>query len=176
MENDLEIKQSFLRSEILDKGYDGQEFFDFLIQKKGEEGGDLNNWLMEDLKIIVINFHQTHKSNQKSYSNIMSQNANIQNENEVIDNIPTQQNIIEKITPDNNEQIENENIMEIKCKENEKGELSKYENLIIKLSFPEKKIESSGLLSLFSKTISITYNIKTESINKSDKRRYTHFE
>ncbi len=176
MENDLEIKQSFLRAEILDKGYDGQEFFDFLIQKKGEEGGDLNNWLMEDLKIIVTNFHQTHKSNQKSDSNIMSQNSNIQNGNEDTDNIPTQQNIIEKITPDNNEQIENENIMEIKCKENENGELSKYENLIIKLSFPEKKVESSGLLSLFSKTISITYNITTEPINKSVRRRYTDFE
>ena len=54
MQNDLENKQMYLRSEILDKGYNGQEFFDFLIQKKGEEAGDLTNWTTEDLKKIVI--------------------------------------------------------------------------------------------------------------------------
>ena len=40
----------FLRENILDKGYDANEFLSFLIQKKGgEDGADINQWTMEDL-------------------------------------------------------------------------------------------------------------------------------
>ena len=62
MDQDLESKQFFLRSEILEKGFDGEEFFQFLISKKGDEGGDLNNWTMFDLKIAVSEFQVSHKS------------------------------------------------------------------------------------------------------------------
>ena len=31
MDQDLESKQFYLRSEILEKGFDGEEFFQFLI-------------------------------------------------------------------------------------------------------------------------------------------------
>ena len=34
MENDLENKQMYLRTEILEKGYNAQDFFDYLVKKK----------------------------------------------------------------------------------------------------------------------------------------------
>ena len=183
MENELENKQTYLRTEILDKGYNAQEFFDFLVEKKGEEGGDLNNWLMIDLKAIVLEFQQSHQTNinQNNTSNDKSEQefSNLKiNEN---NNQQTPETTQEINNPnDNNKEkqtIEKKsNIYEIICKKDDNGKLSKYDALIIKLSFPEKKVESSGLLGLFSKSVYITYNITTEPINISVRRRYTDFE
>ena len=186
MENELENKQMYLRTEILDKGYNAQDFFDFLVQRKGEEGGDLNNWLMIDLKAIVMEFQQSHQPNINQNNNINNKseqelsNPTI-NENDIHNNIITTQQQQEiNNSNDNNKTKENiekkTNVYEIICKKDDNGKLSKYDALIINLSFPEKKVESCGLLGLFSKTISITYNITTEPINISVRRRYTDFE
>ena len=47
MEDEQEIKQSYLRKEILEKNYDTQSFLNFLITKKGENASDINNWTIE---------------------------------------------------------------------------------------------------------------------------------
>ena len=47
MDSSLEEKQEFLRSSILQAGYDAEEFMAFLQEKKGEDGMDLNNWLIK---------------------------------------------------------------------------------------------------------------------------------
>ena len=52
----IEEKQGFLRETILDKGYDANQFMQFLIDKKGEEGADVSNWLMNDLQAVVKEF------------------------------------------------------------------------------------------------------------------------
>ena len=51
-----EEKQNFLRENILDKGYDANMFVDFLIDKKGEGGANVENWTMSDLQIVVKEF------------------------------------------------------------------------------------------------------------------------
>ena len=57
MEDDsLEKKQSFLRTEILMKGYDAHEFSTFLSEYKGEEKVDLEYWTMEELSKAVESF------------------------------------------------------------------------------------------------------------------------
>jgi hypothetical protein len=48
----IEDKQNFLRENILDKGYDGYDFQQFLVEKKGNEGANIENWSMEDLKSV----------------------------------------------------------------------------------------------------------------------------
>jgi hypothetical protein len=55
MDSDRELKQNFLRTEILDKGYDPEEFLNFLITKKGDEASDLDVWNFQELK-SVYNF------------------------------------------------------------------------------------------------------------------------
>ena len=52
----IEEKQGFLRETILDKGYDVNQFIQFLTDKKGEEGADVSNWSMHDLQIVVKEF------------------------------------------------------------------------------------------------------------------------
>ena len=51
-----EEKQNFLRETILDKGYDVNQFVQFLIDKKGENGADVGVWTMSDLKKVVKEF------------------------------------------------------------------------------------------------------------------------
>ena len=59
-------KQIYLRENILDKGYDGEDFASFLISKKGEEGVNLKNWSLDELKSAVQEFIiiQSQKLNQ----------------------------------------------------------------------------------------------------------------
>ena len=54
----MEEKQNFLRETILEKGYDVNQFIEFLIEKKGEGGADVSVWSMHDLQIVVQEFIQ----------------------------------------------------------------------------------------------------------------------
>lgn len=57
MENNvIEKKQIYLREEVLEKGYNGEEFLEFLIEQKGENAADLNLWKLEELKDAVEEF------------------------------------------------------------------------------------------------------------------------
>ena len=65
MEEEQEIKQSYLRKEILEKNYDVNLFLEFLITKKGEIASDINNWTFEELKTVVSEFKNTQNENKK---------------------------------------------------------------------------------------------------------------
>ena len=54
----IEEKQGFLRDKILEKGYDVNQFVEFLIDKRGEGGADVANWSMHDLRLVVNEFIQ----------------------------------------------------------------------------------------------------------------------
>ena len=44
MEDDLSKKQTYLRENILEKGYDAEDFMKLLQNKKGEQSLDLSCW------------------------------------------------------------------------------------------------------------------------------------
>lgn len=48
----IEEKQDYLRSEILEKGYDGETFAGFLAEKKGQV--DLEAFTFEELKYVTL--------------------------------------------------------------------------------------------------------------------------
>ena len=107
MEEEQEIKQSYLRKEILEKNYDANSFLEFLITKKGEIASDINNWTIEELKAVVSEFKTTQNDNKKE--NISP--------NTILEDLPPADNQILKInsisTPlsskDNNKPQNNEN-------------------------------------------------------------------
>ena len=76
MSDEEHQKQIYLRENILDKGYDGEDFASFLISKKGEEGVNLKNWSLDELKSAVQEFIniQSQKFNQ---TNSIQNNYNI---------------------------------------------------------------------------------------------------
>ena len=49
-----------MRENILDKGYAAEDFVTYLISKKGDEGVDLGNWSLNELKLVVQEYILTH--------------------------------------------------------------------------------------------------------------------
>ena len=85
-----EEKQNYLRENILDKGYEAEEFVSYLTSKKGEEGVNLNNWSLEELKSVVKEYIKNNPINNK-----------IENDNN-IQNMPNQMNMNMNINMQNN--------------------------------------------------------------------------
>lgn len=47
-----ELKQDYLRNEILEKGYDSEKFLEFLTMKNNNELPELENYSLIDLKSV----------------------------------------------------------------------------------------------------------------------------
>ena len=73
MDSDEE-KQNYLRVNILEKGYDAEDFVAFLTTKKGEEGVNLSNWTLNELQSLVQEYILSHpKQNAQEINNIQPQ-------------------------------------------------------------------------------------------------------
>ena len=62
-QDQLQIKQELLKTEILDKNLDQMKFLQFCISQK-ENGDDLNNWTLEELKTCVNDFQESFKQKE----------------------------------------------------------------------------------------------------------------
>ena len=60
---EIQAKQTLLQTEIIDKNYDKTAFISFCLSKK-ENGDDLNNWTLDELKQIVSEFVSTQNEGQ----------------------------------------------------------------------------------------------------------------
>ena len=91
-----EEKQIFLRENILEKGYDTNMFVEFLMDKKGEDGADVANWSLPDLKNVVQEFISLHNgnsnNNQQEEQNENVEKNEVNNEQNEIKQQPQQQN------------------------------------------------------------------------------------
>ena len=194
MEDEQELKQQFLREEILEKNYDPQLFIDFLISKKGETAEDINNWSLDELKLIVIEFKNSHNISPKKESSF--------DKNEKTEAIKTKQNKnyisyynedtnnewlfmnpeTESTDITNNNSLNNSlnnmehNIIELDCLEPDHSPLSNYEKINITVSSPKKEYESTGLKGFFMKTIYYTFLLENKELKINKRRRYTDFE
>ena len=95
-DSDSELeKQNYLRENILNKGYEAEDFVSYLTSKKGEEGVDLSNWSLDELKNVVqeyitanpltqtqnINNTDNQPNNEINQNNIQANQILIQNMN-----------------------------------------------------------------------------------------------
>ena len=60
---ETEEKQNYLRNEIMNQNYDTEKFSDYISNLK-ENGVDLNNWTLEELKAVVTSFKNQEKSGE----------------------------------------------------------------------------------------------------------------
>ena len=60
-----EEKKAYLRQQILEKGYDKDDFLLFLMTKKGQEGLDIDNWEVCELMSIVSEYIKKKKNKIK---------------------------------------------------------------------------------------------------------------
>ena len=56
MSESLEDKQQFLRIEVLEQGYDPQDFSQFMMTIKNEENINLEQWSMAEIKNAVESY------------------------------------------------------------------------------------------------------------------------
>ena len=108
-EKDQEEKQKYLRQNILDKGYDANDFIAFLESKKGEGASDISNWSKIDLYAVVQEYILVHtKDNTNSKPKTEPSNNNNTNTNTNNNNI---NNNIEPKKENNNNNDKNSKIL-----------------------------------------------------------------
>ena len=181
-EKEQEEKQNYLRQNILDKGYDANEFVSFLISKKGEAASDISNWSMKDLHLVVQEFISIHKNenNSNSENNPISQTQtqNKSNDFEIIENNSINTNKNNNIQKDKinqqNFELNDENfgiiIPEyIECQKAEINSLNDQENIEITVTDPQKV--NNGF---FSRTY-INFLIITNPVNLKVRRKHDDF-
>ena len=164
MEETLKQKQSFLRENILDKGYNADDFMNLLDSKKGESGLDLNNWSMDELSSVIQEF--------LSMLNNPNEN-NIENENIITQpkiNIDSDENYEQMCLEKYREQKAEEEKEYGKCTKIEKSDFSKQNNIEIKISFPEK-IDKG----VFTKSFT-SYLVETFPFKYQVRKRFSDFE
>ena len=195
-EENLEQKKQYLTTEIINKNYNVNDFINY-CQKKKENGDDLINWTLEELKQCVSDFqvdqqkkNNSETKNKSSMKNFLFSNNNAENNNNINNNINNinSQNYIQSINENiqstnfetqNNLYSKNSNAQtpnpdggykkEIQCKILEKTELnSKKINVEIK----NPKTMTTSILSS-SYTI---YEIHTKEMNWTVYRRYSDFD
>ncbi len=94
-DDDLAEKQEFLNKEILEKGYEANDFVSFAKEKKGENGDDLNSWTLDELRMAVEEFQKKHKLKKSE-----------EEKNSVIDNVEEEEENrdgssgVEDVTPE----------------------------------------------------------------------------
>ena len=81
-----EEKQNYLRENILDKGYVAEDFVSYLISKKGDEGVDLGNWPLNELKLVVQEYIFTHPIANAQLGNNIQSSPQVQNNNSFSNN------------------------------------------------------------------------------------------
>ena len=176
MEDDIsqEEKQNFLRENILDKGYDVNEFVSFLKSKKGEEGADIANWSMVDLYEVVQEFVDQNKTEGASKPQTINQSKTMNPQK--TDNPPkiTPRRILSTKEPDTNPTLNDEDYgiiipEHLKCQKSETTELSKFENVIITVGEP-KKVDNG----FFSKAY-INFLITTNVLKVPVRRKHDDF-
>ena len=163
MEETLKQKQLFLRENILDKGYNAADFMNLLRSKKGESGLDLNNWAMDELSSVVSEFTSLLNQNENNDNNF---NNPIKKENKIESDEDYEQICLQKLK----EQQLKEKDEVGKCQKIEKTELSKSNNINIKISFPEK-IDKG----VFKKSY-ISYLVETFPYKFQVRKRFSDFE
>ena len=88
-----EQKQNYLRENILDKGYEAEDFVTYLTSKKGDEGINLGNWSLEELKSVVQEYISNNPLNNKQEAENNTNQANNTIPNNLVQNPILTQNI-----------------------------------------------------------------------------------
>lgn len=177
-------KQTFLINEIIKKGYDPQEFSEFLSELKGEEKIDLEYWTMEELKNAVDSFTQSKNINsEKNEINNSPEPSDIHqnkknNKNRKNDNKKSSKNLFEDMSDSDEEEDNNFDInilikdikeSKIECVKLKENEITKREDLYIELSLPSKTKS-------YVFTSSTEFVIEAKKLGWKTKRKISDFE
>ncbi len=140
----LKFKQKYLREEIIENGYNPDNFYKYICLQGGENEINLENWSLEKLKEVVNNFKNDptttidiNNINNNSFYNLYLPNENNEG-NENINNEKIKEENIEK-----NESLEKENLNNKDKIVNENKNILENDKIKNNEAAPIKKIEIS---------------------------------
>ena len=184
--NDKDLKIKFIKETILDENYN--DFINFCLSKK-EDGDNINNWTLEEIKSLVQEFNKNinllKEKEEININNIDNENKNnleekevdealnIENEieemkkNDLCEEDKDKENNIKKDKNKIKKKDKNEKI--IKCVKLEKTILNNEENITININNPKEIVGG-----LFSQNY-ILYTVETNPINWVVQRKYEDF-
>ena len=127
MKENLEYKQQYLRNEIIDQGYNPDDFGEFMVKLSSDENPNLENWSFDELKYIV-----------EKYKSTISEILEKENTKEI------QNNDIKQ------EEEQNEEIKDIQNKENEfpNEALQDYEKIIQTVKLEDNPLTNTEELNI----------------------------
>ena len=191
MEEDIKTKQHYLRSEIIDQGYDPSDFNTYMCSIRQEENIDLDNWSLEEIKKVVEGYKESliNKENQeeeekqeeekeienqlendkKNLNNNIynNQSINKDNKNELVSCKTINTLEIQVNKQENNAFADYEKV--IPCQKLEKNELTYRNDLYIKISEPKKINPGFFSISYYQ------YSVKTYPLNYDVSRKVSDF-
>ena len=116
LEESIEEKQQYLRSEIIDQGFDPQEFGQFMATIR-EGDLDLDKWTMSDLQNVVQNF----KSKKSELPQQQNQQEQTIQQNSTTNNLNSSENVTSS-QKENSPKKENNNIKNNETETKKKSE------------------------------------------------------
>ena len=166
---EIQAKQSLLQTEIIEKNYDKTAFINFCLSKK-ENGDDLNNWSLDELKEIVDEFVKSQSEiHIEAQPEPQSQNEAPQQDQPQQDGQEIKKEDIEKMEKFNADDSKNFKEKVLNCKKLEKTELSD-KKLIVSVRNPKEK--DGGV---FGKNY-VLYEVHTDPFNWVVYRRFSDFD
>ena len=198
MSESVEEKQEFLRNEIIDKGYNPEEFSSYMCNLKGEEGLDLEKWSISELQSLVDQFKSKMDKEKVQSSSQINENqiigeAKLENKNydeeikeEKIESSDKINTIPEKIEKKNinsqsssqstqyslpNDPFENYEKI-IKTAKIEKNEISEEKSLMVEIKDPVKI--SKGAFSSFYQYTMHSLPIGYKVVRKASDFQFLH--
>ena len=175
LDQDIKMKQNIIKSNIIDKNFDKNIFFNFCMNKKKQGGEDLSNWSLEELTSTINEFIEEQNkiilSNKTLEQEYQKQKEMAQNIHLNINELNNNYNNIQHIQKNNTSQNIS-NITEFYCNTLQKSFFNGKE---IKITIKNPKPIEMG----FFASSYIIYEIETILIKDKIKyivtRRYSDF-
>lgn len=162
-ENEILEKQNLIKTQIIDKNYDKNLFFNFCLTSKPQNGDNLGNWSMQELQEVIDQFISEQSEIQQVALDKEQKIKEAQAQAESI-----QLNMEQIRTNKAEEYHTSPYIKEIKCKLLEKSKISdKKVEIIIR---NPKPVETGFFSSNY-----ITYEVVTTDVDWAVRRRYSDF-
>ena len=163
---EIQAKQTLLQTEIIDKNYDKTAFINFCLSKK-ENGDDLNNWTLDELRQIVSEFVSSQTESQpqsEQPQEVVQYSPQAEGQQQEI-----KKEDIEKMEKFNAEESKNFKERVITCKKLERTDLSDKK---LQITVKDPKEKDGGV---FGKNY-ILYEVHTAPFNWIVYRRFSDFD
>ena len=187
MEEDLRSKQLFLRTEIIDQGYDPSDFHLYMCSIRQEESINLDDWSSQEIRSVVKSFKESRNNEVREKQNNMGPNEIVIDENLKIKEQQEKQENNENVKKEVKLQSRNtivsiENQLKkqegdafdyfekiIFCEKLENNQITNREDLYITISEPVKINPGFFSISYYQ------YSVKTFPLNYSVSRKVSDF-